>query len=418
MLPSNTTMRLENAEARRLFLTRQGLGRRPPATSPKRDLATLIHQLGFVQIDSINTVARAHHMILSARLARYRPAHLTGLLERDRSLFEHWTHDAAAIPTEFYPYWRLRFADDRTRLLARWQSWHGQGFEERFDTVLDRIRKTGPVKAREVGEDEGRRSGGWWEWHPSKTALEFLWRTGALAVCRREGFQKVFDLAENVVPAALHGKDLGDEAIIDWACNAALDRLGFGTSGEIAAFWDLISPVQAKEWCRTRLVDGTLIEAVIALADGSPRRVFARPDLAERAAQTSPLTGRIRVLSPFDPALRDRRRAERLFGFHYRIEVFVPAPRRRYGYYVFPLLEGERLIGRIDMRREGIGPLTVRALWPEPGLRFGKGRMERLEAELHRVARFAGCGGLTFLDGWLREPMGEFAARTDAPKEN
>ena len=109
------------------------------------------------------------------------------------------------------------------------------------------------------------------------------------------------------------------------------------------------------------------------------------------------------MLSPFDPALRDRKRAERLFGFFYRIEIYVPAPKRRWGYYVFPLLEGDRLVGRIDMKRRA-GRLEVSALWPEAGVAFGKGRLARLEAELTRVARFSGCEDVAFLDGWLRPP--------------
>lgn len=115
------------------------------------------------------------------------------------------------------------------------------------------------------------------------------------------------------------------------------------------------------------------------------------------------LPGRIRVLSPFDPALRDRKRAERLFGFHYRIEVFTPAPKRRYGYYVFPLLEGALLAGRIDMKADRDADLLrVTAVWPEKGVKWGAARIRRLEAELDRVARFAGIGGVAFADGWLR----------------
>ena len=140
--------------------------------------------------------------------------------------------------------------------------------------------------------------------------------------------------------------------------------------------------------------------------DGSHRRAFARPDVLQAAAAAPVPTGRLRVLSPFDPALRDRKRAERLFGFHYRIEVFTPAAKRIYGYYVFPLLEGDRLVGRIDMKaHRADGVLRVRALWPERGIAWGKGRQARLEAELHRVARFAGCDRVDWLDGWRRKTV-------------
>lgn len=141
-------------------------------------------------------------------------------------------------------------------------------------------------------------------------------------------------------------------------------------------------------------------------ADGSSRRCVARPDAVDIAAQIAPPPGRMRVLSPFDPALRDRNRAQRLFGFHYRIEVFVPAPKRTYGYYVFPVLEGDSLVGRIDMKaRRDSGRLTVFAFWPERGVRWSDARNRRLAAELDRVARFAGLTEVDFADNWLREPI-------------
>ncbi|MEM9010953.1 MAG: crosslink repair DNA glycosylase YcaQ family protein [Pseudomonadota bacterium] len=397
---------LSNPLARRLFLAHQGLSPTGPEVPGKAGLLALIEALGFVQVDSINTVERAHHMILSARRQRYRPQHLAPLLERDRTLFEHWTHDAAVIPTAFFPYWRLRFARDRVRLFERLGKWRRGGFEERLDLVLDHIREHGPVKAREVGTDEPRSSGGWWDWHPSKTALEYLWRCGALAITRRDGFQKVFDLTERVIPETVRLAEPSEAEVIDWACTSALDRLGFATSGEIAAFWAAVTPEEAKAWCQARLGHG-LIEVDVEMHDGSFRRHVARPDVQEAAEAAPEPPGRLRVLSPFDPALRDRQRAERLFGFHYRIEVFVPAARRRYGYYVFPLLERDRLVGRIDMKRDGAGgPLVVQALWPERGVRFGKARTARLETELARVARVSGCVALTFEDGWRRDPLG------------
>ncbi|MEM6934656.1 MAG: crosslink repair DNA glycosylase YcaQ family protein, partial [Pseudomonadota bacterium] len=238
---STPTLRLPNSEARALFLARHGLCR-----DGCTNLGGIIDQLGFVQVDSIKTVERAHHMILSARSKPYRPAHLVRLLERDRALFEHWTHDASVIPTAFFPYWRLRFDRDAARLRDQWREWRRDGFEEKFDEVLAAIRDRGPVMARDVGASETRGSGGWWDWHPSKTALEYLWRTGKLAVCRREGFQKVFDLAERVIPATDFETRATETETIDWACQSALERLGFATSGEIAAFWDLITPVEAK----------------------------------------------------------------------------------------------------------------------------------------------------------------------------
>ena len=391
-------LRISNQAARRLFLDRHGLCRPPPG----EDLTGLIERLGFVQVDSIATVERAHHMILASRRRSYRPRQLDNLLERRRALFEHWTHDASVIPMAFYPHWRLRFRRDAEMLRTRWRSWRRAGFEERFDDVLERIREHGPVMARDFEGGRQRTEAGWWDWHPSKTALEFLWRTGALAISRREGFQKVFDLAERVVPEAFLNIAPSEEETLNWACRGALDRLGFATPREIASFWDTASLAEARDWCATQDTD-TLIEVEVEGArPGQIRRLLARWDIGEEAQRAPESPGGVRVLSPFDPLLRDRGRADWLFGFRFRIEIFVPEAKREYGYYVFPLLEGDRLIGRIDMRRKE-GRLRVSAFWPERGVRLGKGRMERIGRELDRIARFAGCDCTVFENGWVRE---------------
>lgn len=393
--------RLDNRAARRLFLDRHALAEAPTGPAKGADLMALIRRLGFVQIDSINTVERAHHMILWSRRQSYRPENLKRLLERDRALFEHWTHDASVIPTEFLPHWHHKFAHNHVTIPERWKGWQGTAFNEKVDDILAQIRAKGPVSTGDVGEDEARTSGGWWNWNPSKAALEYLWHSGRLAVCHRDGFTKHYDLSERVYPSC-HAP--GRSETVDWACRSALERLGFATSGEIAAFWDQITPDEAKVWGATALKAGIVEEVLITGADGSDRKCLAFPGLAESAAASPEPPDRVRVLSPFDPALRDRKRAERLFGFFYRIEVFVPEPKRQYGYYVFPILEGDRLIGRIDMRcRRADETLAISALWPERGITFGKGRLARLMAELDRLGRFAGCPKLAFAPGWLHE---------------
>ena len=394
---------LPNDAARRLFLHLHGLGEVPAGPAKGADLAALIARIGFVQVDSIPTVERAHHMILAARRPAYRPPALKRLLERDRALFEHWTHDASILPVALFPVWQLRFARDADRLRDNWKRWFRDGYEARFDTILNRIARDGPVTSSDVGAGEARGRGGWWDWHPSKTALEWLWRTGQLQITRRDGFQKVYDLTERVIPQEHRLPCPPVDAVVDWACSSALDRLGFATPGEICAYWNAVTPQEARDWCKAELAAGRVMEIAVEGADGSRRHSLARPDVAARAADAPAPPARLRVLSPFDPALRDRARAERLFGFHYRIEVFVPEAQRRYGYYVFPLLEGAGLVGRIDMKaRRDAGVLQVRALWPEARVRFGAGRLARLEAELDRMARFAGCDRVGFDDGWLR----------------
>ncbi|HLQ19344.1 MAG TPA: crosslink repair DNA glycosylase YcaQ family protein [Tabrizicola sp.] len=394
---------IPNPRARRLFLDRHALSEAPVGPASGRALHDLIERIGFVQVDSINTVARAHDMILWSRRQSFRPQALKRLLERDRHLWEHWTHDASILPVRLHGIWQHRFQRDAVRLEANWKRWFRDGYEAQFDTILNRIAKDGPVGTSDVGEGEVRGKGGWWDWHPSKTALEWLWRTGKLAITRREGFAKIYDLTERVIPEAHRRPFPGDE-VCDWACRSALRQLAFGTSGEIAAYWNAVSPEAAKLWCRAALERGELVEALIEGASGQHRRVFVFPEVLEDEPQDP--TARLRILSPFDPALRDRDRAEFLFGFYYRIEVFVPEQRRIWGYYVFPVLEGDRLVGRIDVKAfRDAGALRVKAFWPEAGVRLTKGRRAKLEAELDRLAVFSGCERVEFLDGWERATL-------------
>lgn len=399
--------KLDNRAARAIFLDRHALLEQPQGSAKGADLLDLIQRLGFVQLDSINTVARAHDMILYSRRPSYRANDLKRLYERDRGLFEHWTHDAAVIPMSFYRHWHLRFQRDAELLRSRWKNWRRDGFEKQFESVLQHIRDHGSACSSDVGKDEKKGSGGWWDWHPSKTALEYLWRSGALAVVGRDGFQKRYDLTERVIEEHLcpGAQPCDTEGTVDWLCNAALDRLGFATSGELAAFWDTARPAETKAWCAQAEAKGEIIAAEIAGADNTLRKVYLRPETLEQVADLPDAPGRVRVLSPFDPALRDRKRAERLFGFHYRIEVFVPETKRTYGYYVFPLLEGDKLIGRVDMKaHRDCGELRVRALWPERGVKWSDARTRRLESELDRVRRFAGLEQVIFANDWLQTP--------------
>lgn len=396
---------IPNLQARRHLLLLSGLSRPPHRAWSRAELREAIMDMGFVQVDSINTVERAHHHILYARSQAYRPRDLSALIETDRALFENWTHDASVIPTDFFAYWRHRFAREKTRLRERWKTHFGtEGFQADIDRVLETVTLRGPVMARDFEGDKPNT--GWWDWHPSKAALEFLWRTGELAISRREGFQKVYDLSERVVPAPHWAREIEAPHFIDWACRSALSRLGFATRGEIASFWELLTPEQVGQWITANRA--MLRPVTVASADGTrPRAALALDDgTVEAAMQAPPAPDRVRILSPFDPLLRDRKRAERLFGFHYRIEIFVPEAKRRFGYYVFPVLRGERIIGRIDMKAaRDRDVLAVRAFWPEAGTRLTPRTISLLEAELHRMARFAGVARVEHDDGWLRSPM-------------
>jgi uncharacterized protein YcaQ len=383
-----------------LFLERQGLSQSPRGKLSNAGLLEMIGQLGFVQVDSINTVARAHHMILFARNRTYKSRQLTELLEDERSLFEHWTHDAAIIPCAYYAYWQHRFERDRTLLLQRWRKWRREGFEDIFADILEKVSENGPTMARDIGSKR-KKGTGWWDWHPEKTALEFLWRTGALAITGRKGFQKIYDVSENVIPEQHRAENVSADQFIDWACRSALSRLGVATPREIAAFWDLITLKEASSWCAEQLASGALIDLLVEPADNRHSgKALAFADLPEQLPDLPEPPQQIRVLSPFDPLIRDRKRCLRLFGFDYRIEVFVPEAKRQYGYYVFPLLEGARFIGRIDMKHDkNRDALVVKGLWLEARIKMGSGRKKLLVAELDRYRRFAGAGELVFDPG-------------------
>lgn len=371
--------------ARRLLLGAQGLAARPER---KADLHGLIRSLGFVQIDSINVLERAHHLTLWSRLDSYRPEHLRALHEDRRLLFEHWTHDASLIPTEFFRYWRYRGAryPERIRRHAWWRERLGPEPERLIAAVRDEVARRGPVASKHLGEGSGQ-AGPWWGWKPEKAALEYLWRAGDLAVHSRRGFEKVYDLTERVLPREATLPVPTAEEHCDWACREALERLGVATASELAEFWGGLEPEEAREWARTAPERGL---AVPVRVEGLAKTALATPDWEARANVRLPR--RVRLLSPFDPVVRDRKRLQRLFGFDYRFEAFVPEPQRRYGYYVLPVLEGDRFVARLDAKlHRAQGRLEVKGLWWEPAVRVTPGRREGLDEALQRLAGFVGA---------------------------
>lgn len=398
--------------ARRWLCTLQAIDGHRPRSSPSA-VAALVSRLGYVQIDSINVVDRAHHLILGARLEGYERRHLSNAIERSRRLFEHWTHDACAIPTEWYPHWHHRFrrfaARDRSN--AWWRERFGRDPRRVLARVLERVEREGALRARDFLPPDGdrRESGGWWNWHPEKAALEHLWRRGDLSIARRERFEKVYDLPDRVHPG-VHALPASSEASHrDWACRGALDRLGIATEREIAHFFAAVPLSEVRSWARAALARGE-IERVTILAEGAARggrrasstgrpiAALAPAEWRERARASGAFDGAessaavIVALAPFDPLVRDRARLERLFGVEFRFEAFTPAPKRRFGYYTMPLLEGDRIVGRIDPRfdREA-GDLLVRGPWWEPGVRPDRKRRARLDASLERLSAQVGA---------------------------
>lgn len=379
--------------ARALLLRGAALCEDPQAPVNAASVLGLIRRLGYVQLDSINAVERAHHHILWTRRHAYQPAHLARL-QASGKVFEHWTHDASVIPAEHFPHWRHRFARVESWQWSRWlQQKLGPDRERILRDVLERISVEGPLMARDFGHPE-HKGGKWWDWHPSKAALEYWWRAGRLSVPRREGFQKVYDLTSRTL-AHVADLPMPDRAAhIDWCCSGALARLGVATPRELAAFHASISAAEASAWAAEATRTG---RAIRARAEGRGGKTMACIAVRnwKRAAASAAAPDGVRLLSPFDPIVRDRARCLRLFGFDYRFEAFTPAPKRKYGYYVLPILstrEGRTtLAGRLDpeLDREK-GLLKVRKIWWERGLRPSREDRTRLEEAIGAYARFNG----------------------------
>ncbi len=385
-------LELSTEEARRTLLNLQGLARNPTEKLSKEALYQLIEDMGYVQLDSIRTVERAHHHILFSRNQTYRQKQLDTLYENGQCLTEQWTHDASIIPSKWFPYWKHRFPaiKKKYRQSAWWQK-RVKNPKKALQLVTERIEQDGPVGARDFETVKANIRDTWWGWSPQKAALEYLWRTGELAVVRRHNFQKIYDQTHRVLHEDHAAPEVSRSAFVDWACRSALERLGVATPGEIARFWDALSPADVTKWLNKAGADTAVPVSIQGRNGNGARAAFARPDIEQVIDALEAPPNRIRLISPFDPVIRDRQRLERLFGFDYRIEIFVPEKKRKFGYYVFPILEGERFIGRIDLkafRKEN--RLAVQGLWLEPKIKLTKGRKQKLEAELDRVRRFVG----------------------------
>ncbi|MDJ0657297.1 MAG: crosslink repair DNA glycosylase YcaQ family protein [Xanthomonadales bacterium] len=375
-------LRIPNRSARRLWLSVQGLSETP--TGPL-NLDAIIRRLGFVQLDTIRVVTRAHHHILWSRNQNYREPMLWKHLAQDRGVFEHFTHDASVIPMDFYPMWTRQFRRLEKKLRAL--NWHKRMLPEpEWNAMKARIEAEGPLCTKAF-DTKTQASKAMWSRPPHKITLDYLWYCGELSTAHRKKFTKFYDLTERVVPRRYREQDIADEAQIDWLCRSALDRMAFGTEGEIQRFWDAVDNSEAKAWAAQR--SDELIPVEIEGADGTCRPAFAPANVEARLEDLPAPTSRLRILNPFDPVIRDRARLRRLFGFEYTVEMFVPAAKRRWGYYVYPLLEGDRFVGRIEVKAERKArQLKVLNLWVEPKTKWTEARAAKLQSELDRMARF------------------------------
>jgi len=373
-------LKISNKDARRLWIDAQGLSCAPTGTL---DVLGTIKQLGFVQLDTIRTVSRAHHHILWSRNQNYREPMLWKMLSQDRSVFEHFTHDASILPVDMYQVWGRQFRRMEAQLNKR--SWHKD--KKLLAHVKERITEEGPLSTHAFGTVvKGNRE--MWKRPPHKLALDYMWYIGQLSTSHRENFKKFYDLSERVIPKDIRSQTMTGAAQLDWLCKEALSRLVLATPAEIGKFWGAASAREVTAWAGTQ---GDELRAVeIECADGRWTKALAPADIERRLQSVRAPTSRLRILNPFDPLIRDRVRLMRLFGLDYKIEIFIPAAKRKWGYYVYPILEGSRFVGRIEVRAvRKEGQLQVLKFWPEPGVKWTPNRTVKLNAELKRLSQLA-----------------------------
>jgi uncharacterized protein YcaQ len=387
---------LDPALARRLALSRQRLTGPPPPAGPEA-IMSVATDLGSLQLDPISVVARSHLLVLWSRLGRYDPAEVEALLWRERRLFEYWTHAAAIVCMRDYPIHSLlmrRYPSERHRRLRDWLAAN----QTLRRSILRQLRANGPLPTGAI-EDRAVtdwRSSGWTAGRNVDRMLDLLWTQGRILVAGRQGRQRVWDLAERVLPAWAPTRRPPEREVVRLAAQRSLRALGVATARDIDRHFTAYR-YPGLEGVLAALERAGRVERVRVAADGGeltgPWYVHADDlPLLERleAGDWQPRTA---LLSPFDNLLVNRERTQRLFGFHYRMEIYVPKAARRHGYYVLPILHGDRLVGRVDpaMDRRS-GRLVVHALHAEPGAPAAAG--PAVAAALQDLAAFLGADGV------------------------
>jgi uncharacterized protein YcaQ len=340
---------LSRDEARRIALHAQGFGTpRAAATSDAAGIRRSVERMGLLQIDSVNVLVRAHYLPIFSRHGGYDSAMLDthAFDPARRTLFEYWAHEASLLPVETYPLlrWRMERAE-RLDGVSREGRKFARARRRLIDDVLAELTARGPLSAREIGgERRPKKEGGWWNRHDGKVALEHLFHTGRVGAATRRGFERVYDLVERVMPPAILARPVPDEA----EAQRRLLRISSRAFG-VATEADL------RDYFRLPAADATLrVREMVEAGDLLPVRVegWRHPAHLDPQAEPARPSDSAALVSPFDPLIWYRDRTERLFDFHYRIEIYTPAPKRRFGYYVLPFLLGERLVARVDLKAD------------------------------------------------------------------
>ncbi len=408
----NPEFDLSAEQARRLALAAQGFGRpRPTGRVDARHLRRAIDDVGLLQLDSVNVFCRSHYMPVFSRLGPYpRPAldrlawHEDGkektVRARRRDLIEYWGHEASLLPVELLPLLRWRMA--RVDALA-WKSVARVAAEQPqlLEFVLGMVRERGPVRASELAARGRRREPGeMWSWSEEKTALEYLFFSGQVCAARRVNFERLYDLPERVLPRhVLEARTPSQEEAQRQLLLIAAKRLGVATEADLGDYFRL-PRAESKARVAELTEDGALVPVGV---EGWRQPAYLA---TERPVGLRRVGGARALLTPFDSLVWARERTERLFGFRYRIEIYVPAPKRVYGYYVLPFLLGDRLVGRVDLKSDRpAGVLRVRGAFAErdadPALVAGE-----LAAELRLLGEWLGLSAVSVArKGNLAQPL-------------
>ena len=322
----------------RIALNQQGLLKPDSFGRGKQATLRAIEHLGYVQIDTISVVERAHHHVLWSRVSNYRPEFLEQLVQQ-RKVFEYWFHAASWLPMRDY-----RFALPRMNKLNGDRDWFKNCDKKLIRLILERIHAEGPLRARDF-EDTRKGKKEWWDWKPAKQALEQLFMQGELMVSRREGFQKVYDLRERVLPDWVDTREPDIDEYASHLVDTSLRAHGFATQKSISYLRKgQVLRDAIRQQLQLRIDAGTI--TTVTLMDDS--LVYANAQLLE--ARTPRSSAGVRILSPFDNAVIQRERGRQIFNFDYQIECYLPQPKRRFGYFCLPILYRDRFVGRVDCK--------------------------------------------------------------------
>ncbi len=382
-----TTYHLSLPAARALQLAAQNLLQAPRKKATKEDVLSTIRQMHVLQIDTIHVVARSPYLVLWSRLGHYEPQWLEALLE-EKKLFEYWAHEASFLPIEDYGLYRHRMIDPGSmgwKYSAKWMQEH----RTTINQLVEHIRENGPVRSADFKRTDGK-SGGWWGWKPEKRSLEVLFTAGRLMIARRQNFHRVYDLAERILP----GWDDADmPSMADTHRTLllkAVQALGIAKSTWIGDYFRTAKsrPTPHPE---SLVEEGTLLKATV---EGWDAPVYIHPahrELAQAAAEGILKPTVTTLLSPFDPIVWDRQRAQELFDFEYRLECYTPEAKRTYGYFTLPILHRGALVGRLDAKAHRADSVfEVKALYLESGVRITQRLATDLAAALQRCATWHG----------------------------